>query len=67
MFKVTRNPYKCVAFKLSIYVAFEHKLQQYKGVCKTRQCVVKEQLTHRGTCMAEERHMQVRERIVAVD
>ena len=57
MFKVIRNPYKCVAFKLSSYVALEHRLQQYMGVCKTRQCVVEKQLTHRGACMAEERQM----------
>ena len=45
----------------------EHRLQQYMGVSKTRQCVVEEQLMHRSMCVAEERRMQARERIVAVD
>ena len=52
---------------LSSYVALEHRLQQYKGVCKTRQCVVEKQLTHRGVCVAEKRRMQSCKRIVAVD
>ena len=57
MFKVIRNPYKYVAFKLSSYVALEHRLQQYKDVCKTQQCVVEKQLTHRDVCVAEKQRM----------